>query len=44
MLFLLQFDALVASLAISDAGEEAQFKRIKELQVCNTQLTDLICD
>lgn len=30
-----QFDALVASLAISDAGEEAQLKRIKELQAEN---------
>ena len=32
-----QFDALVAALPLSDGGEEAQLKRIAELQVC-TQL------
>jgi len=32
-LFLLQFDLLVASLPISETGEEAQLKRIAELQV-----------
>lgn len=33
----MQFDALVAALPLSDGGEEAQLKRIAELQVC-TQL------
>jgi mediator of RNA polymerase II transcription subunit 21 len=39
-LFLLQFDVLVASLPISETGEEAQLKRIAELQVCNSQLSN----
>ncbi|KHN42384.1 Mediator of RNA polymerase II transcription subunit 21, partial [Glycine soja] len=33
--FLLQFDALVAALPISVSGEEAQLKRISELQAEN---------
>ena len=32
-LFMPQFDALVAALPLSDGGEEAQLKRIAELQV-----------
>lgn len=38
--FLLQFDALVAALPISESGEEAQLKRISELQVWKSQLTE----
>jgi len=36
LLFLLKFDLLVASLPISETGEEAQLKRIAELQVCTS--------
>jgi hypothetical protein len=35
----LQFDALVTTLPLSDGGEEAQLKRIAELQVWS-QLID----
>jgi hypothetical protein len=40
LLFLLQFDVLVASLPISETGEEAQLKRIAELQVWDSQLSN----
>lgn len=32
--YLTQFDALVAALPVIGGGEEAQYKRIAELQVC----------
>jgi hypothetical protein len=40
-LFFVQFDALVAALPLSEGGEEAQLKRIAELQVYSTE-TSLI--
>lgn len=41
-MLLLQFDALVAALPLADGGEEAQLKRIAELQVCSLELLDLV--
>ena len=40
LLFLPQFDALVAALPISKGDEEAQLKRIAELQVWSSQLVN----
>lgn len=39
-LLLLQFDALVAALPLAEGGEEAQLKRIAELQVYAMGLLD----
>lgn len=42
-LLLLQFDALVAALPLSEGGEEAQLKRIVELQVWLSLTVDGAC-